>query len=266
MRSITSNGMDEQKHDQLLGREDAGSTPNTHSSQSFVTINWSKFDWSKFILPGSILIAALLISGSVIMTRGGGGQLNNNGTPAPGAKVNVSADDDPYLGNKNAKVTIIEFSDFQCPFCRSFWKDTLPQIKSEYIDTGKVKFVYRDYPLPFHPMAMPYALGANCANDQGKYWEMHDKIFAEQEKLGSGTISTLNAKDIKKWAAQLGLNANQFNQCLDSEKYKDEIAKDMADGSKVGVTGTPAFFINGQLIVGAQPYATFKALIDSELK
>lgn len=102
--------------------------------------------------------------------------------------VKVSVDDDPVLGKADAPVTLIEFSDFQCPFCRAFWKEALQQIKKDYIDTGKAKFVYRDFPLSFHPLAKPYALAANCANDQGKFWEMHDKIFEEQAKKGEGTI------------------------------------------------------------------------------
>lgn len=96
------------------------------------------------------------------------------------AAAPASADDDPFIGNANAPVTMIEFSDYQCPFCLRFWSETLPQIKKDYIDTGKVKFVYRDFPLNIHPMAEPSARAANCAGEQGKYWEYHDKIFSEQ--------------------------------------------------------------------------------------
>jgi len=225
---------------------------------------------AKNFLAISILTAGVMVSGSVLYTNGGGiklgvARINPDGQPAAGAKVQVSADDDPVMGSKNAKVTVIEFSDFQCPFCRSFWRDTFSQIKKEYIDTGKVKFVYRDYPLSFHPMAMPSAQAAECADDQGKFWEMHDKIFGEQEKLGQGTV-TFAVSDLKKWAAAIGLNAGQFNQCLDSGKYKAEVDKDFADGSASGVSGTPSLFINGRLLVGAQPFASFKAIIDEELK
>lgn len=220
----------------------------------------------------AILVAGVMVSGSLLYTNSSGAklvgaQINNNGqqTPQPGAKVNVSADNDPILGNTNAKVTIIEFSDYQCPFCRAFWKDALAQIKKDYIDTGKVRFVYRDYPLPFHPMSMPSAQAAECAGEQGKYWEFHDKIFAEQDKLGQGTV-TYTAQDLKKWAAAIGVDTAKFNQCLDSAKYKSEIEKDMADGSAAGVSGTPTAFINGRIIVGAQPYSNFKAIIDEELK
>src|SRR3989344_5723586 len=130
--------------------------------------NW--FDPSKFILPGAILIAALLISGSIVFYSFNTG--GNAGTAdIKGVKVNVSIDDDPMLGNPKAKITLVEFSDFQCPYCRSFWSGAFPDIKKEYVDTGKVRFVYRDYPLSFHPGAKPAAEGGECADDQGKFWE-----------------------------------------------------------------------------------------------
>lgn len=236
--------------------------------------NKIKIDKTKLFLPISILIAGVLISGTIIYTgnssRSVGGSKNSGqvaaiGNNPPSGPINVSADDDPYLGDKNAPVTFIEFSDFQCPFCRKFWKDTLPQIKKEYIDTGKVKFVYRDFPLSFHQGAAPAAEGAECAEEQGKFWELHDTIFEEQEKQGSGTIQ-FTADDVKKWAAKIGLNTSKFNQCLDSGKYKAEVEKDIADGTTAGATGTPALFINGRLVVGAQPFAAFKVVIDEELK
>lgn len=230
----------------------------------------SGLDKSKLILPASILIAAVLISGTLIYTKKSSpsGNLAGaaiGGQQVPREKVDVSADDDPFIGNKNAKVTIIEFSDFQCPFCRKFWNDTLPQIKKEYIDTGKVKFVYRDFPLDFHAGAKPAAEGTECADDQGKFWELHDKIFQEQDKQGQGTIQFTKA-DVVKWAGQIGLNMTQFNQCLDSGKYKAEVEKDMSDGTAAGVSGTPTTYVNGRQLVGAQPFEAFKAIIEEELK
>ncbi len=226
-------------------------------------------DKTKLILPGAILIAALLISGSVVFYSLNTGKLGANvkqaGGPTVGEKINVSVDDDPFMGNEKAKVTIVEFSDFQCPFCRTFWSGAFQQIKKEYVDTGKVKFVYRDFPLSFHPAAIPAAQATQCARDQGKFWEMHDKIFSEQEKQGQGTIQ-FGLSDIKKWASQINLNMNAFNQCLDSGKYKSEVEKDIADGSTYGVSGTPTLYINGKSIVGAQPFSAFKAIIDGELK
>ena len=112
---------------------------------------------------------------------------------------------------------------------------------------------------------MPAHLAAACADEQGKFWEMHDAIFDEQEKLGSGTVQ-FTVDDVKKWAAKIGLNTAKFNQCLDSGKYKQEVEKDIADGSAAGVRGTPATFINGRLVSGAQPFAAFKVIIDEELK
>lgn len=226
-------------------------------------------DKTKLILPGSILIAALLVSGSVVFyslsTGGLGANIKQAGGPAAGEKVDVSADDDAFIGNEKAKVTVVEFSDFQCPFCRSFWSGAYQQIKKEYVDTGKIKFVYRDYPLSFHPASQVSAEASECAHEQGKFWEMHDKIFGEQAKQGAGTI-TYGASELKKWASQIGLNMNTFNQCLDTGKYKSEVEKDFADGSAYGVSGTPTLYVNGNPIVGAQPFSAFKAIIDEELK
>lgn len=169
----------------------------------------------------------------------------------------VSADDDPALGDKNAPVTIVEFSDFQCPFCARFHQQTFPQINEEYVKKGKVRFVYRDYPLPFHQFAQKASEAAECADEQGKFWEYHNKIFENQQGLG--------ADNLKKWAVDLRLDTKKFNDCLDSGKMAAEVQKDLQDGSSYGASGTPAFFINGKLISGAQPYQAFKQAIDAEL-
>lgn len=227
------------------------------------------FDKTKLILPGSILIAALLVSGSVVFyslnTGGLGANVKQAGDSVVRERVNVSVDDDAFVGNEKAKVTIVEFSDFQCPFCRVFWSGAYQQIKKEYIDTGKVKLVYRDYPLSFHPAAQTSAEAAECAHEQGKFWEMHDKIFGEQAKQGTGTV-TYGAIELKKWASQIGVDLAKFNQCFDSGKYKTEVENDFADGSAYGVSGTPTLYVNGNPIVGAQPFSVFKTIIDNELK
>ena len=219
----------------------------------------------KLYLPVSILLAALLVSGSIIYTRGYvKGTDNLQGNAAAGAKINVSVDDDPYLGNLSAPVKVIEFSDFQCPYCRVFWTDTLPLLKTDYINTGKILFVYRDFPLSFHPASVISAQASNCAKEQNKYWEFHDKMFGEEEKKGTGTI-TYGIVELKRWAKEIGMNSDDFNKCVDSQKYKSEVEKDIADGTKAGVSGTPTTFVNGVAIVGAQPYANFKAAIDKAL-
>ncbi len=169
------------------------------------------------------------------------------------------ADDDPFLGDKNAPVTMIEWSDYECPFCARFYQQTLPQIKSEYIDTGKVKLVYRDFPLGFHQQAEPAALAANCAGEQGKYFEYHDKIF------NAGGAAGKSSADYKKWAQELSLNVAKWEACLSDPAQKQEIQKDLADGSAVGVSGTPGFIINGKLISGAQPFSVFQQVIEAEL-
>jgi protein-disulfide isomerase len=136
----------------------------------------------------------------------------------------------------------------------------LPQIVSEYIAKGKVKLVYRDFPLSFHKDSRSSSLAANCAGEQGGdkvYFKYHDKLYENQTSLGT--------ESYKKWAAELGLKADQFSKCLDSEKYASEVDKDFQDGASYGVSGTPAFFINGRKIVGAQPFAAFKTIIDDEL-
>lgn len=192
-------------------------------------------------------------------------QPNQPAAPAPGQKVDVKEGTLPLLGNKDAKVTIVEFSDLQCPFCKRFFDDALVQIKKEYIDTGKVKFAFRHYPLTqIHPNANKASSAVECANEQGKFWEYHDLLFKNQDSWASLDNASAVTK-FKEYAGTLGLNGGQFNSCLDSDKYKANIDKDLADGSTAGVNGTPSTFVNGQNVVGAQPFSNFKTLIDAEL-
>ncbi|MEK6974611.1 MAG: DsbA family protein [Nanoarchaeota archaeon] len=195
------------------------------------------------------------ITGSVI----GNVDVNSNNNPAKKAdSIKVSADDDPYLGNKNAPVTIIEFSDFQCPYCTRFHEQTFPELKKNYIDTGKVKFVYRDFPLSFHQYAEKASEASECADEQGKFWQYHEKLFDNQDNIGTSSL--------KQYAKDIGLDASKFNECLDSGKMKDEVSNDLKDGASYGAQGTPAFFINGELIDGAQPFEAFEAIIQEKLK
>ena len=189
------------------------------------------------------------------------------GVPASGDAQGrfIGVDDDPQLGSAEARVTIIEFGDYQCPFCRQFWRETFPRLKKEYIDTGRVRFVYRDYPQSVHPEAMITAIAAECAGDQGKYFEYHDKVFQEQDRRGRDVVR-YRAAELKRWAADLKLDTAAFNACLDAERHKDEVAKDFSDLQGLGFEGTPIFFVNGRALVGAHPFDTFKKVIDEFLK
>ncbi len=155
-------------------------------------------------------------------------------------------------GNFNAPITLVEFSDFECPFCERIYP-TLNKILSDYKD--KVRLVYKYFPLSFHPNAQKAAEAAECASEQGKFWEYHDKLFENQ----SGGFST---DKFKQWAKDLNIDSAKFNSCLDSGKYAQKVQADAQEGQQKGVNGTPATFVNGQLVSGALPYETFKQIID----
>ncbi|MBI2632687.1 DsbA family protein [Candidatus Pacearchaeota archaeon] len=178
----------------------------------------------------------------------------------PKENVEVNIGDSPIKGSKEAKVTIVEFSDFQCPFCGKFFQETLSQIDKDYIKTGKVKLVFKDFPLDIHEKAQKAAEAARCVreqiNDPG-YYRMHDKMFTNQESLSK--------ENYKKWARELDVDGKKFDSCLDSGKFESVVKADLEYGQQLGVSGTPAFFINGKLVEGAQPYSVFKEIIDSEL-
>lgn len=184
-------------------------------------------------------------------------ELQNQPSPQQSPRASASADNDPVKGLESAPVTIIEFSDFECPFCARFIEQTLPQIEEKYIKTGKVKLVFRDFPLPFHRNAQKAHQAAECADEQGRFWEYHDLLFENYQSL--------DEKSLKNYAENIGLNMTQFNECLNSEEMASEVQKDLNDGSQYGVRGTPTFFINGIELVGAQPYSVFEQIIEQEL-
>jgi protein-disulfide isomerase len=162
----------------------------------------------------------------------------------------------PTSGKEGSPVTLVEFSDFQCPFCHSFLP-TLKQIQKNYGD--RIQIVYRQYPIPsLHPFAMKAAEASLCANEQGKFWEMHDAMFNDQKKLA--------VSDLKQTAERLGMNRGKFDKCLDSGRYVEQVQNDVNEGARSGVTGTPALFVNGVIVDGgAVPYETVAAIIDREL-
>ncbi|MFA6215927.1 MAG: DsbA family protein [Patescibacteria group bacterium] len=181
-------------------------------------------------------------------------------TPTPAdtgdvTKLSPVSASDYIRGDKNAKVTLIVISDFQCPYCQRH-EATLTQVMKDYSD--KIRVVWRNFPLTtIHPYAQKAAEASECAGEQGKFWEYHDKLFENQ--------SALTVDNLKSYAKDLGLNTSKFNDCLDSGKYTDLVNKEAQEAQAAGVSGTPGTFVNDQLVKGAYPYETFKQLIDAEL-
>ncbi|MCA9386106.1 DsbA family protein [Candidatus Dojkabacteria bacterium] len=261
------------------------------SSSDVITL-----DVAPFIMPISIVVSAFILSIALFMSVGriglstssdaadtGGNnapiaEAPNNIPPAAppanqDAKVNI--DDDPILGDKSkVKVALVEFSDYECPFCKKFHTETFDQIKADYIDTGKIAYVFRDFPLSFHdPLATKQAMAAECVQDlagDNKYYEYSDLIFTNTSSNGQG----MDESKLYDLAQDIGVDRGQFTECLDSEKFKEEVQKDMADGSAAGISGTPGFVlgiidekgnVDGIKISGALPYSSFKTEIDKML-
>jgi len=173
----------------------------------------------------------------------------------PRYDVNVAVED-AVLGNNKAVVTLVEFSDFQCPFCARVMP-TLKKVREAYGD--RVRIVWKDFPLTaIHPQAFKAAEAGQCAREQGKFWEYHDRLFGNQQAL--------ELEFLKKYAADAGLDAAKFNACLDTAKYGDKVQEQMGIGTRLGVASTPTVFVNGRLVSGAQPYEVFAAVIDEELE
>jgi len=222
-----------------------------------------------YFLPISILIAGVLISVSVIYGTG----LKNLGQPSgqkalkeesfSGEELNLTKDD-VLLGELEAPVTLIEYSDFQCPFCGRFYSQTEPLIKENYVKTGKVKFVYRHFAF-LGPESRGAAEAVECAKEQGKFWQYHDEIFNAEIADGRENNGNLNRGFFLAAAKKLGLDSSQFVSCLDGNKYSDKVENDYSVAQKIGVQATPTTFVNGQKLEGALPYAQFKAVIEREL-
>jgi protein-disulfide isomerase len=190
--------------------------------------------------------------------------------PSAPTLIQVSLDDDPVKGDSNAPVTVVEFSDFQCPFCSRFAEQTLPALQENYIDTGKIKFVYRDMPLAnLHPNAKTAHIAAECADEQGKFWEYHDVLFEKQNQWNRISLDAAS-ENFKGYAAELGLNSASFDTCLSSKSIADEVNADLVEAGQYGATGTPTFFIGNEKdgfikLVGAQPFSAFQVIIDKQL-
>jgi protein-disulfide isomerase len=187
--------------------------------------------------------------------------------PAPPEKVQMNIGDGWYaIGRADAPVTLVEFADYQCPFCKRFHTDAYAELKKNYIDTGKVRFVSRDLPLEFHPFAMKAAEATRCAGDQNKYWELRDAL--------NSNAASPSEDVIKKAVESLSLDVKGFQTCLDSDKYKADVQRDASEAAKLQISGTPTFVLaksakdklDGVRLVGAQPFSAFQAAIDGLLK
>ena len=163
-------------------------------------------------------------------------------------------EEDPARGPSDAPIEIVEFSDFDCPYCKRT-TDTVARLLGEYGE--QIRFVYKDYPLPSHPNAFKAAEAGNCANDQGKFWEFHDKLFESQGALDVGSL--------KNYASELGLDADAFSTCLDSGRYAVQVERDLEIGAGYGVSSTPTLFVNGRAVIGAVPYESVVEIIREEL-
>jgi protein-disulfide isomerase len=246
------------------------------------------------IIAGSIIVGALIVGASIIFSLNMASRKVADGLAAEAAQANTAAlagqqqqaapapqaptgpvkisdrANEPVLGNQNAKVTVVEFGDFQCPFCKNFFQNTFSQIKTQYIDSGKIKYIFRHFPLTqIHVNAQIAAVAAECANQQGKFWQYHDILYTSGQSDGTG----LDQASLEKYANTLGLNngtfgfgKNKFNQCLEGNSTLKIVQADQAEGVKDGVTGTPTFYINGIQLVGAQPFTAFQTAIDAALK
>lgn len=220
----------------------------------------------KLLIPGAIVLAGVVVAGAVLysnlpknplLSKEGKGEVVKE--PSNSLKIRQ---DDFVLGSPTAKVVIIEYGDFQCPFCGRFFKTVEKQIIENYIKPGKAAFVWRDFAF-LGEESFRSAEAARCAGEQGKFWEYHDKLFNSQNGENEGAFADAN---LKRFAGEAGLNQTAFNSCFDSGKYKKAVEDANTEGKSLGVSGTPATFINGQIVSGAQPFSVFQKIIDEELK
>jgi protein-disulfide isomerase len=214
---------------------------------------------------GTLALQPALTSAQIVLDDGS--STSDNPLSLRSLSGTNSSSGSPVLGSLNASVTVVDFSDFQCPNCARYVRSTEPEIKSEYIDTGNVAYVFKHFPWRGTD-SLSAALASECANEQGKFWEYHDILFQNQEGVNSGWASIEN---LKEFASEIGLDRQQFDSCLDSEKYKSNIDRDLALVEELGLDTTPSFLILNsdgtemEMLEGAHPFPSFKALIDKRL-
>lgn len=232
---------------------------------------------SFYLVPASIVAAGFLVALALIYTNGGNGgkapENSNLEVQSPSKEVSAvdsleakdflsAREGDFILGNPAAVVAIVEFGDFQCPFCGRFFANTLSRLKETYVKEGKVKFIWRDFAF-LGKESIDAALAARCAGEQGKFWDYHDYLFTHQAGENNGAFSPAN---LKKFSKEVGLNEANFNACFDSKKYEEAIKNDTAQAKNLlKVDGTPISFVNGREMVGALPFSQFETLIQAEL-
>ncbi len=210
------------------------------------------------IIIGAWIIGISIVISGWLITK----QLAKNNEPAPVLPVNIDVPAGlPVLGNNNAKVTIVEFADFQCPYCGEWHKDVLPQLKSQYLDTGKARFVFMDFPF-LGEESVKAAEAARCAMDQNKFWEYHDKLFVSQAGENAGAFADIK---LKQFAKDIELDSAKFNSCLDARIYKSQVDESLQQGTGYGVISTPTIFINGIMVEGIASFQSYQQIIESEL-
>lgn len=198
------------------------------------------------------IIALLIVAAGLILLNNSG--IGDQATPSNQAESDAVYSEDSIKGDPDAPVTIIEYSDYECPFCERFYRETLPIIEEQYIEKGIAKLIYKDFPLDSHPHAQKAAEAAECAGEQDSYYAMHDMLFEQ------GVAGGINS--YKQYAVALALDTEAFNQCLDSGMMASEVLEDKDQGIAQGITGTPGFLINGRKISGAQPFSVFSQAIE----
>jgi len=225
-----------------------------------------------YFLPLSILLAAILIGGSVVYSAGK--KASNPANPSAAGSGSNALLEKPdvsqvvWQGDPLAPVSVVEYSDFQCPICGNFFSDVLPSLKRDYIDTGKVRFAYLDFVF-LGPESLVAAQSVNCASDQGKFWQFHDLVHQAEIADGTENNNNLTIAFLSGLAKQINIDSIAFGKCLSGEKYKNKVLQATSQGQKAGVRATPTFFINDQKLEGLDPndpYGKIKLIIDSELK
>jgi protein-disulfide isomerase len=237
--------------------EDQIQQPETPKKSNPQLVWWLAGGGCVILLCAAVLVGALLWMGPQITQRFSGPPVvTPEANPRPQASGNT-------MGDPNAPVRIIEYGDFQCPFCRRFWEETEPQIIENYISTGDVYFEYRSVGAFIGPESAEAAEAAYCAGDQGKFWEYHDTLFSNQSGENVGDFATSR---LKQYAASLGLDQDAFNSCLSDHTYAARVQQDADDAHADGIHATPSFLINGTLVEGAQPYDVFEGAIEAALQ